>query len=90
MSEINQAILVSSITVITILLTIIGIQVAFVFREMRRSIQKVNKIIDDAGSVSGVVSKSVNEIDGVADGMKAALKVFRVFKPKQTKEKNRG
>ena len=88
MSEINQAILISSITVITVLLTIIGIQIAIILREVRRSVEKINKIITDAGVVSGTVTKSVHELSGVSAGIKTALSVFRAFKPGHGKEKD--
>ncbi len=85
MLEINQTVLISSITVITIILAIIGIQVAFVFREFRRTIEKFNKILDDGGVVSGSVSKSVKELSGFTAGVKTALNVFDRFKPKDKK-----
>ena len=82
MSDINQLVLIGAIAVITILLTIIGIQVAFILKELRRTIGKVNKILDDTGVLSGSVSRSVHEFNTVASGIKTGLGVFRVFAQK--------
>lgn len=85
MTDVNQAILISSVAVITVILTIIGIQVAFIFREMRYTVQKINKILDDAGMVSHTMSKSVKELSGFSAGLKSALNVFSMFRSEKKK-----
>lgn len=91
MTDINQAILISVVTVITILLTVIGIQVALIFREVRHSIEKINKILDDVGSISGRVVKGIDELGNTASGVKTIVNILRFFrkkdKQKETEEK---
>lgn len=66
----TQILLVAVVTVLTALLAIIGVQVFFILREIRESIKKFNKIIDDAGTISGSIAQPIaslsNSITGVS------------------------
>jgi len=69
----TQLLLIAVVTVLTALLTIIGVQVFFILREIRESIKKFNKIIDDAGTISESIaqpiaslSSSITGVSGVA------------------------
>jgi len=84
MSETIQIFLISVITILTILLTIIGIQVVYILKEFRKSIEKVNKILDDAGKVSNSFVGSFSSLTGITAGLKTVLSLFGIFK----KEKN--
>lgn len=55
----TQILLIIIISILTIVLTVIGIQVFYIFKEARQSIQKVNKILDDAGAVSESIAKPI-------------------------------
>lgn len=58
----TQTLLVAVVIALTLLLSLIGVQVFFVLREVKKTIEKFNKIIDDAGVVSGSVSKSISSL----------------------------
>ena len=45
------------IIVLTVLLVILGIQVFFILRELRKTITKVNKVLDYTESITESVSK---------------------------------
>lgn len=89
MADINQIIFIASIAIITILLTVLGIQFALILREVHRSIEKINKVIDDVGGTAGNVSKYVREFAGFSAGMKTAMQVFQTMRGDK-KEKNNG
>jgi uncharacterized protein YoxC len=59
-----QILLVIVISVLTLLLTVIGVQVFFIFKELRHSVEKMNKILDDAGKISESVAKPFSAISG--------------------------
>ncbi len=80
MTDTTQILLISVITVLTILLTIIGIQIVYILREFRRSMEKVNKILDDAGLMSGTVAKSISGLSGITSGLKTAFSLLGIFK----------
>lgn len=58
---------------LTILLIILGIQVGFILKEVRLSFQKMNKMLDDAGKVSGAVSEGVIGMSGFVNGLKTGI-----------------
>jgi len=54
------------VTALTILLIIIGVQVFFILREVQQSIKKMNKILDDAGIVSGSIATLPEKITAIS------------------------
>jgi len=66
----TQLLLIAVVTVLTVLLTIIGVQVFFILKEIKRSIEKLNKMLDDAGLISESVARPIaslsNSITGVS------------------------
>ena len=70
MMDNTQILLIAVVTVLTVLLTLIGVQVFFILRELKKTFEKFNKIIDDAGIISGSVAKPIaslsNSITGIS------------------------
>ncbi len=66
----TQLLLIAVVTVLTAVLTIIGVQVFFILREIRESVRKFNKMLDDAGMISESVARPIaslsNSITGVS------------------------
>lgn len=59
--------------ILTTLVVVLGIQVWFILKEMRISMQKMNKMLDDAGKVSGAVSEGVVGMSGFVNGLKTGI-----------------
>lgn len=76
MVDLTQVLLVIVITTLTVLLTFIGIQVVYILREVRKSIEKINKILDDAGVVSESIAQPISGLGGMIDGLKSGVKVI--------------
>lgn len=57
-----QILLVIVVVTLTILLTFIGIQVFFILQEIRRSVEKINKILDDTGLMSESIAQPISQI----------------------------
>ncbi|MCJ7829660.1 hypothetical protein MUP50_01035 [Patescibacteria group bacterium] len=55
----TQILLIIVVSVLTAILVVIGFQVVYILRESRRSIEKVNKMLDDAGKVSEAITKPI-------------------------------
>lgn len=88
----TQILLFTVVTSLTVLLIIIGIQVFLILKEVKKTVMKFNRILDDTTVVSGTVSRSVNdlsksvsELSGFASGIKTAFKFFHVFNKKEGK-----
>lgn len=84
--EPTQVLLIVVITILTIVLTIIGVQFFFILKEVRKSFQKVNKMLDDGTLVSSVVAKSVTGVSGLLSGVKAGLSFLNFFKKDRGEE----
>ena len=68
--------------IITILIVFLGVQVWYILKEMRASLQKVNKMLEDAGKVSGTVSQGVSSMAGMLEGIKTGLSLFSALRRK--------
>lgn len=92
MVDLTQILLISVIVVLSILLLVVGIQVLFILREVQKSIQKVNKMLDDAGEISESIAKPIaslsNSITGVS-GVAGLLGWLVSKKKKKEKEEKK-
>jgi hypothetical protein len=86
MDPIQLTIIGVSIT-LTILLVVLGIQVFYILKEIRISVTKTNKMLDDAGKVTGTVSEGVSSMSGFMNGIKTGLAMITSFQ-KKDKEKD--
>ncbi len=68
--------------VITVLIVFLGVQVWYILKEIRSSLQKVNKMLDDAGKVSGTVTQGVSSMAGMLEGIRTGLSLFSSFRRK--------
>lgn len=69
--------------ILTCLFVALGVQVWYILKEFRFSIQKMNKMLDDGGKVTGAVSEGVSGVGGLLGGIKAGLSLFSVFRKKE-------
>ncbi len=83
MEPIQLTIIVISV-VLTTLLVFLGIAVWHILKEMKHSLQKINKMLDDAGKVTGTVSEGVSGMAGLVEGLKTGLSVFSVLRRKHS------
>lgn len=76
MDPIQITIILVTLT-LTVLIVILGIQVWYIFKEFRQTIQKINKMLDDTGVVTGVMSESATGIAGFVSGIKTGISVLQ-------------
>ncbi len=79
MIDLSQVLLVVVITTLTILLTFIGIQVVYILREVRRAIEKMNKMLDDAGMITESIAHPISGLGGMIDGVKSGFKAIETI-----------
>ena len=65
----TQLLLIAVVTVLTVLLAIIGVQVFFILREIKESIKKFNKMLDDAGTISESVARPIASLSSSITGV---------------------
>ena len=71
------------IIVLTVLLLILGIQVFFILRELRETVSKANKVLDDTGVITHSVSGPISTLSSLTMGLKAGGLIARLLKGKK-------
>jgi len=86
-----QLLLIIVVAILTVLLTAVGIQVFFILKEVRRSVEKMNKILDDAGTISESVAKPISSLSSSLGGLSgiAGLLGWLITKTRRKGEKEK-
>jgi len=79
----TQLLLTVTLTVTTIFLVAVGIQLVFLLREVRKTIRKVNTIIEGLEKAGLAVEHGFGEIFGFLSGFKAIFKVIDLINNKK-------
>jgi len=78
-------------TIIAILLTglfiVIGYQLIAILQELRQTIHKTNRIIDDASRISKSIADPAVSLSGFLTGLKDGVKIINLFTNSKTKNK---
>ena len=72
----TQLLLTIVLTVSTIFLIILGVQLILVLKELRTSLIKINSIVEGFESVGVGLEHGLTEVVGFFNGIKSLLKVF--------------
>jgi uncharacterized protein YoxC len=80
-----QTALILVIIVLTILLVVLGIQVFFILRELRKTIDKANKVLDDTEVITKAVSGPVANLSDMASGVKLGSFVASILSKRKKK-----
>jgi len=81
----TQILLIAVVTVLTVLLTVIGVQVFFILKEIRRSIEKFNKMLDDAGTISESVARPIASLSSSITGVSGIAGLLGWLKKRKEK-----
>lgn len=88
MTDTTQILLIVVITVLTILLSAVGVQVFLILKEVRESIHKANKVLDDAGEVSEAITKPIVSLSETITGISGVTGILGwLSKRRKQKEK---
>lgn len=84
-----QTVLFLVIIVLTTLLLVLGIQVFFILKELRKTVDKANKVLDDTGVITESVSGPISSLSNLASGVKAGVAIANLLtKSKKSKKEN--
>ncbi|MCX6725844.1 MAG: hypothetical protein NT052_00810 [Candidatus Shapirobacteria bacterium] len=87
----TQILLIVVVSALSVVLVIIGVQVFYLFREFRRSVEKVNKVLDDVGTVSSAITKPIASLSnslGNFSGMAGIFSWLLSLKKKKERDNN--
>ncbi|QQG44535.1 MAG: hypothetical protein HYW86_01305 [Candidatus Roizmanbacteria bacterium] len=79
----TQLLLTIVLSLSTILLVIIGLQLVFILRELRKVLKNINQVIDEFGSLGSGLQGGLSEITGFLNGFKTIIKVIDIALPKK-------
>lgn len=85
MLDITQTLLVVVITVLTILLAVIGVQVFFILRDMRDTVKKTNRILEDTSSMTANFKRPFSSMTSLASGIKTGLEIISMLRERKEK-----
>ena len=88
--DIAQIALFIVIIILTILLLALGVQVFFILRELRKTVFKANKVLDNTNVITESVSTPLSSLSGIAAGIKTGASFINLFKKIISKEKDSG
>lgn len=86
MIDTSQIILISAITVMTVILTVVGIQLIFVLKELRIFLGKANNIIEELEKIGVNVGHEYSEILGFFSGLKKFFSIIDILAKKKSQK----
>lgn len=78
--ELVQIVLLLVIVVLTIILAVLGIQVFLILREIRKTVEKTNKVLDNAGIIAESISTPVSTLSSLVMSIKTGISFANWFK----------
>jgi hypothetical protein len=76
MIDTSQILIVAAITVMTVLITVLGIQLIFIFKDVRQILKRVNTMTAELEKMGMNLSGSYTEILGFVGSVKKLLSVL--------------
>jgi len=75
-----QIILIIVIILLAILLIALGVQVFFILKELRKTVSKANKVLDNTNVITQSVSTPISSLSSIATGIKTGASFINLFK----------
>jgi len=79
----TQLLLTVVLTVITILLIIVGIQLIFVLREARRILVRVSGVISSFEATGAGLTHGLGELQGFVGGLRSVFKIIDLLQSRK-------
>ncbi len=80
--DIIQIVIIAIAIVLTLIVVFMSVQVWYILKEMRTSLHKVNKMLDDMGKVTHTVGETAITVSGLLSGFKSGLSIFSGLRKK--------
>ena len=82
----TQLLLTIVLSISCILLTVIGIQLIFILRDLKRTLQRTNRIIDGFEGLGVGLDHGLAEITGFFNGFKTIMKTLEIVNHKKNEK----
>jgi hypothetical protein len=89
-----QIVLLLVIVVLAVVLLILGIQAFLILKDFRKTVKKVNKVLDDTNSITRSVQQPLSALSSLAMGIKGGtlltfVKLIRTFVEKESDDEKK-
>lgn len=85
--DITQIVIISSLILITATIVASGVWLIKIFKELRITLTKTNKILDDTQNITSSVAKPISSISEFVMGFKNGFSLFNnLFDKKEKKD----
>lgn len=85
-----QILLFIIIIILTVFLVILGIQVFLILKDLRKTIAKANKVLDDSGEITEAVKGPIVGLSSAIMGFKTGNTLLNLLKRASTKGEKDG
>ncbi len=80
MIDVTQLLLLAAILSLTVTLAVVGYQVFHILKEVRLTLRKVDRILDDVGAVTTDVRRPIHVASSLASGLEFVTKIVDMVK----------
>ena len=68
--ETLQIVIIAALSISTVLITIIGIQIILLLKEFRTITKRINYVSAGLNNIAGIIEKSLKEVSTITEGAK--------------------
>jgi len=76
----TNVLLVIIISLLSLNLLLVGIYITLVLKDVRFTIQKVNKLLDTSNEMAESLSRPVNNVSGLLESVTSGIATYNLFK----------
>lgn len=80
--DLVQVVIIAIASILTLIVIFMSVQVWYILKEMRMSLRKINKMLDDMGKVTNTVGETATSVSGLLSGFKSGLSIFSGLRKK--------
>jgi len=77
--ELVPTVFAVALVALTIVLSVVGVQMVLVLLELKKTLKKVNDALETADAKIAAIAAPLQKISGVASGLGTGMKVFEAF-----------
>jgi len=81
-----QILLIIVLSISTIILTVVGIQLVIIMQSVRKVLGRTNKILDGFDAIGTGLKHGIGEATGFINGFKTIMKIIDLYKNKKNEK----
>ena len=75
-----QALLIAVVMILTIMLVVIGFQVFYILRELRKTLFKANRVLENTQMITETVREPIASLSTLAAGIRSGSAIVTIIK----------